>query len=104
MARHGCRGRAIRDRFGADALPSDRKSTRLNSSHVRISYAAFCLKKKSLKTPARIASQGLGEEAATNWPAMQTGSGLCLGAAAGPKFGPASNLADQACARRTPAF
>src|SRR5690554_7153023 len=29
----------------ADALP-DRKSTRLNSSHVRISYAVFCLKKK----------------------------------------------------------
>src|SRR3989442_5693729 len=27
----------------------DRKSTRLNSSHVRISYAVFCLKKK--KTP-----------------------------------------------------
>src|SRR6266498_5254856 len=26
--------------------PSDRKSTRLNSSHVRISYAVFCLKKK----------------------------------------------------------
>src|SRR5436305_11964513 len=26
---------------------SDRKSTRLNSSHVRISYAVFCLKKKS---------------------------------------------------------
>src|SRR3989442_7241791 len=25
----------------------DRKSTRLNSSHVRISYAAFCLKKKT---------------------------------------------------------
>src|SRR5690554_7497625 len=25
----------------------DRKSTRLNSSHVRISYAVFCLKKKS---------------------------------------------------------
>src|SRR5207302_5214432 len=25
----------------------DRKSTRLNSSHVKISYAAFCLKKKS---------------------------------------------------------
>src|SRR3989442_10456283 len=35
----------------APALPSlgdwlDRKSTRLNSSHVRISYAVFCLKKK----------------------------------------------------------
>src|SRR5690554_7354260 len=27
-------------------LGSDRKSTRLNSSHVRISYAVFCLKKK----------------------------------------------------------
>src|SRR5690554_259322 len=27
-------------------LPLDRKSTRLNSSHVRISYAVFCLKKK----------------------------------------------------------
>src|SRR5690554_7469758 len=26
----------------------DRKSTRLNSSHVRISYAVFCLKKKSV--------------------------------------------------------
>src|SRR5204862_6213763 len=26
---------------------SDRKSTRLNSSHVEISYAVFCLKKKS---------------------------------------------------------
>src|SRR3989442_9845012 len=27
-------------------LQIDRKSTRLNSSHVRISYAVFCLKKK----------------------------------------------------------
>src|SRR3989442_11721307 len=27
----------------------DRKSTRLNSSHVRISYAVFCLKKKTEK-------------------------------------------------------
>src|SRR5690554_7393795 len=27
----------------------DRKSTRLNSSHVRISYAVFCLKKKIIK-------------------------------------------------------
>src|SRR2546421_4218920 len=32
---------------------ADRKSTRLNSSHDQISYAVFCLKKKSLsrKTP-----------------------------------------------------
>src|SRR5690625_5630401 len=30
-------------------LPADRKSTRLNSSHVAISYAVFCLKKKTNK-------------------------------------------------------
>src|SRR6266496_4484170 len=30
---------------------SDRKSTRLNSSHVEISYAVFCLKKKKKNTP-----------------------------------------------------
>src|SRR5690554_7688870 len=29
------------------APPQDRKSTRLNSSHVRSSYAVFCLKKKT---------------------------------------------------------
>src|SRR3989442_8529923 len=28
-------------------IDGDRKSTRLNSSHVRISYAVFCLKKKT---------------------------------------------------------
>src|SRR5438874_7420340 len=30
----------------ANSLQTDRKSTRLNSSHVEISYAVFCLKKK----------------------------------------------------------
>src|SRR5690554_4753524 len=30
-----------------ESLSLDRKSTRLNSSHVRISYAVFCLKKKT---------------------------------------------------------
>src|SRR5260221_9688390 len=29
------------------AVPQDRKSTRLNSSHTVISYAVFCLKKKN---------------------------------------------------------
>src|SRR5437868_14435949 len=29
--------------------PPDRKSTRLNSSHVSISYAVFCLKKKTCR-------------------------------------------------------
>src|SRR5688572_31573850 len=30
---------------------ADRKSTRLNSSHSQISYAVFCLKKKTTKKP-----------------------------------------------------
>src|SRR5436305_11166088 len=34
-------------------LGGDRKSTRLNSSHVRISYAVFCLKKKKNTLPVR---------------------------------------------------
>src|SRR5438874_6220878 len=33
----------------AQARTVDRKSTRLNSSHVEISYAVFCLKKKKTK-------------------------------------------------------
>src|SRR5690606_41283209 len=39
------------DRFGRDLWGRilDRKSTRLNSSHVKISYAVFCLKKKRKK-------------------------------------------------------
>src|SRR5699024_12400299 len=52
FSRHGLKGhqRSIRRRGGnfrtraGDYL--DRKSTRLNSSHVSISYAVFCLKKK----------------------------------------------------------
>src|SRR5690606_40760857 len=39
--------------FGYRSLSSfvaDRKSTRLNSSHVKISYAVFCLKKKNQYT------------------------------------------------------
>src|SRR5256885_8034708 len=31
----------------------DRKSTRLNSSHLVISYAVFCLKKKKMKLSSR---------------------------------------------------
>src|SRR5690554_7395350 len=38
-----------RDRVRLAARVRDRKSTRLNSSHVRISYAVFCLKKKKEK-------------------------------------------------------
>src|SRR3989442_4881816 len=44
-------GGSFHDARGACEVPGpvqgvDRKSTRLNSSHVRISYAVFCLKKK----------------------------------------------------------
>src|SRR3989442_3290175 len=39
---HGAEHTVIPDRIET----GDRKSTRLNSSHVRISYAVFCLKKK----------------------------------------------------------
>src|SRR5690606_40685338 len=51
------RGQRI-DHAHADAMQAageDRKSTRLNSSHVKISYAVFCLKKKTSKStyPAR---------------------------------------------------
>src|SRR5256885_16666217 len=48
----GCRRRAPRRSAGPERLRSldgdcpDRKSTRLNSSHLVISYAVFCLKKK----------------------------------------------------------
>src|SRR5690606_41994471 len=37
---------ALETTLADDTLTSDRKSTRLNSSHVKISYAVFCLKKK----------------------------------------------------------
>src|SRR2546430_12834584 len=34
--------------YRVDGTPTDRKSTRLNSSHSQISYAVFCLKKKKI--------------------------------------------------------
>src|SRR6266480_5739025 len=59
---------ASTDRSTAEPLdrrPADRKSTRLNSSHMSISYAVFCLKKKNyakygkeiLKQPGMLAFQ-----------------------------------------------
>src|SRR5690625_6783687 len=43
----------IRGTSGKELYGQDRKSTRLNSSHVAISYAVFCLKKKK-KTTYRV--------------------------------------------------
>src|SRR5438045_4495456 len=48
----------VRDRLaGRDRHPAqqDRKSTRLNSSHLGISYAVFCLKKKKENTTDTLA-------------------------------------------------
>src|SRR5437868_7447299 len=39
--------RGLRQSSFSQHRPLDRKSTRLNSSHVSISYAVFCLKKKN---------------------------------------------------------
>src|SRR5258705_1334898 len=54
---HPERGEVIelRNRIREFARPArgDRKSTRLNSSHLGISYAVFCLKKKSATARAR---------------------------------------------------
>src|SRR6476659_9113421 len=49
-AAHAAGGRDARHRDGG----RDRKSTRLNSSHLGISYAVFCLKKKKKSTDARL--------------------------------------------------
>src|SRR6266511_1289065 len=38
--------------------PRDRKSTRLNSSHVKISYAVFCLKKKNDDVDRQLSGPG----------------------------------------------
>src|SRR5690242_21614770 len=50
-ARRSCaqakRTRRLSGRRGPRSTKPDRKSTRLNSSHMSISYAVFCLKKKN---------------------------------------------------------
>src|SRR5439155_4043767 len=51
--RTGCPGRRSRSAYNRD-----RKSTRLNSSHVASSYAVFCLKKKTRTDESR---EGFGE-------------------------------------------
>src|SRR2546426_3492401 len=60
---HGVERRRLRE------SSLDRKSTRLNSSHLVISYAVFCLKKKKSNNENKLASTG---ECATlqhsSWP------------------------------------
>src|SRR3989442_4897629 len=45
----------------------DRKSTRLNSSHVRISYAVFCLKKKKKRSSYKLAGTDATNELTLQW-------------------------------------
>src|SRR5436305_7725302 len=44
----------------------DRKSTRLNSSHVRISYAVFCLKKKNIPCTIRCTNTSSPSDSLSN--------------------------------------
>src|SRR2546426_4239407 len=54
--------RGDRPRARGRAAPADRKSTRLNSSHLVISYAVFCLKKKKIRrtTPVLLCGRVVG--------------------------------------------
>src|SRR5437773_9742727 len=61
--------------FGSVALRSvtqDRKSTRLNSSHITISYAVFCLKKKNKTQNTIILAQKLLNHPAQNHVPIQS--------------------------------
>src|SRR3712207_7913961 len=49
----GGTGRPLARMAARGLLTQDRKSTRLNSSHANISYAVFCLKKKTILTTSR---------------------------------------------------
>src|SRR5690606_4869450 len=56
---------------GGDAMPAaaiskDRKSTRLNSSHVKISYAVFCLKKKKRDSETSNRRRRMGIDGSTS--------------------------------------
>src|SRR5256885_9891039 len=55
-ARQQVAGLNVRSHEGFE-LRQDRKSTRLNSSHLVISYAVFCLKKKIMSMTTHITTQ-----------------------------------------------
>src|SRR2546427_4533723 len=47
----------VREYQPGDEVRTDRKSTRLNSSHSQISYAVFCLKKKTNRNCGSVGGQ-----------------------------------------------
>src|SRR5437899_4012570 len=52
---------------GPNGIGTDRKSTRLNSSHLGISYAVFCLKKKKRKDITTNIKRQAINESSTIW-------------------------------------
>src|SRR5690606_41016031 len=56
-AHYGFDGRSCNAREEGRRRNEDRKSTRLNSSHVKISYAVFCLKKKKKQKTTTLIKQ-----------------------------------------------
>src|SRR5438874_7057618 len=66
LAQAGMIPEALLEDLGARlAELEDRKSTRLNSSHVEISYAVFCLKKKKKKIKSKQAKITLYKSTST---------------------------------------
>src|SRR5258705_4491282 len=57
---------ALDDAGRKSSRPEDRKSTRLNSSHLGMSYAVFCLKKK---TSHKLLGETFQDRASTSLPA-----------------------------------
>src|SRR2546430_6035113 len=62
---------SVRLDIEANASTSDRKSTRLNSSHSQISYAVFCLKKKNVQVTEHRGSWS-GSDGEVGWTAEAT--------------------------------
>src|ERR1035441_10706084 len=59
-------------RFGHACRGTDRKSTRLNSSHLGISYAVFCLKKKLALHPTQASQRHDGQRNAEDTSTLPT--------------------------------
>src|SRR3989454_2140668 len=66
---HGSSGHCGSPAAGHGAEGRDRKSTRLNSSHLVISYAVFCLKKKKTRDNRTWAARLLAAQSISSAPA-----------------------------------
>src|SRR6267378_769864 len=66
--------------YASPAVGRDRKSTRLNSSHVEISYAVFCLKKKKKQkfNPCPHDANSGGMRSSTKWVSVARSASFLL--------------------------